>query len=129
MADAIGNTPLVGLRGASEATGCTILGKEEFIAVAWLPQAKIVRYSLFRVHGEAVHLANIVGDLKLNQLFTYSDQIHRAALLLLLLGLGSCNQGPVTACVTSLTTCQLQSLFPNRDRLPLWRLEGFAVTR
>ncbi|ANP85219.1 cysteine synthase A [Rhizobium leguminosarum] len=29
--DAIGNTPLIKLKGASEATGCTILGKAEFL--------------------------------------------------------------------------------------------------
>ncbi|TCL67230.1 cysteine synthase A [Rhizobium sp. BK251] len=29
--DAIGNTPLIKLRGVSEATGCTILGKAEFL--------------------------------------------------------------------------------------------------
>jgi len=27
LADAVGNTPLIKLRAASEATGCTILGK------------------------------------------------------------------------------------------------------
>lgn len=31
MAEAIGNTPLIKLRRASEATGCTILGKAEFM--------------------------------------------------------------------------------------------------
>ena len=31
LATAIGNTPLIKLRGASEATGCTILGKAEFM--------------------------------------------------------------------------------------------------
>ena len=31
LAAAIGNTPLIRLRGASEATGCTILGKAEFM--------------------------------------------------------------------------------------------------
>src|SRR3954466_5652964 len=31
MAAAIGNAPLIKLRGASEATGCTILGKAEFM--------------------------------------------------------------------------------------------------
>jgi cysteine synthase A len=31
LAGAIGNTPLIKLRGASEATGCTILGKAEFM--------------------------------------------------------------------------------------------------
>ncbi|MBV6658229.1 MAG: cysteine synthase A [Devosiaceae bacterium] len=31
LADAIGNTPLIKLRGPSEATGCTILGKAEFL--------------------------------------------------------------------------------------------------
>jgi len=31
LASAIGNTPLIRLRGASEATGCTILGKAEFM--------------------------------------------------------------------------------------------------
>lgn len=31
VVDAIGNTPLIKLRGASEATGCTILGKAEFL--------------------------------------------------------------------------------------------------
>ena len=31
MAEAIGNTPLIRLRRASEATGCTILGKAEFM--------------------------------------------------------------------------------------------------
>src|SRR5258708_34699362 len=29
--DTIGNTPLIRLRGPSEATGCTILGKAEFL--------------------------------------------------------------------------------------------------
>ena len=29
--DAIGNTPLIRLKGASEATGCEILGKAEFL--------------------------------------------------------------------------------------------------
>jgi cysteine synthase A len=29
--DAIGNTPLIRLKAASEATGCTILGKAEFL--------------------------------------------------------------------------------------------------
>ena len=32
LADAIGNTPLIRLRGVSEATGCTILGKAEFMS-------------------------------------------------------------------------------------------------
>src|SRR6202008_2527644 len=31
VVDAIGNTPLIALRRASEATGCTILGKAEFM--------------------------------------------------------------------------------------------------
>src|SRR3954447_18041183 len=31
IVDAIGNTPLIKLRHASEATGCTILGKAEFM--------------------------------------------------------------------------------------------------
>jgi cysteine synthase A len=31
LADAVGNTPLIKLRAASEATGCTILGKAEFM--------------------------------------------------------------------------------------------------
>ena len=31
LAEAIGNTPLIRLRRASEATGCTILGKAEFM--------------------------------------------------------------------------------------------------
>src|ERR1700709_1933858 len=31
LAQAIGNTPLIKLRRASEATGCTILGKAEFM--------------------------------------------------------------------------------------------------
>src|SRR5579862_2338598 len=31
IVDAIGHTPLIKLRGASEATGCTILGKAEFM--------------------------------------------------------------------------------------------------
>ncbi|MGB1235391.1 MAG: pyridoxal-phosphate dependent enzyme, partial [Planktomarina sp.] len=31
LASAIGNTPLIKLRGVSEATGCTILGKAEFM--------------------------------------------------------------------------------------------------
>lgn len=31
MVDAIGNTPLIKLKGPSEATGCTILGKAEFM--------------------------------------------------------------------------------------------------
>ena len=29
--EAIGNTPLIRLKGASQATGCTILGKAEFL--------------------------------------------------------------------------------------------------
>ncbi len=31
LADAVGNTPLIRLKGASEATGCEILGKAEFL--------------------------------------------------------------------------------------------------
>ena len=31
LADAVGNTPLIKLQAASEATGCTILGKAEFL--------------------------------------------------------------------------------------------------
>jgi cysteine synthase A len=31
VVEAIGNTPLIRLRRASEATGCTILGKAEFM--------------------------------------------------------------------------------------------------
>src|SRR5215204_5815848 len=31
IVDAIGNTPLIKLKRASEATGCTILGKAEFM--------------------------------------------------------------------------------------------------
>ncbi|MCK5166824.1 MAG: pyridoxal-phosphate dependent enzyme, partial [Rhodospirillaceae bacterium] len=31
LADAIGNTPLIRLNAASEATGCEILGKAEFM--------------------------------------------------------------------------------------------------
>ncbi|MDO5643948.1 MAG: pyridoxal-phosphate dependent enzyme, partial [Paracoccus sp. (in: a-proteobacteria)] len=31
LASAIGNTPLIRLRGPSEATGCEILGKAEFM--------------------------------------------------------------------------------------------------
>ncbi|MFQ1701226.1 cysteine synthase A [Loktanella agnita] len=31
LADAVGNTPLIKLRAASDATGCTILGKAEFL--------------------------------------------------------------------------------------------------
>lgn len=31
LAEAVGNTPLIKLRGASETTGCTILGKAEFM--------------------------------------------------------------------------------------------------
>ena len=31
LAEAIGNTPLIRLRGASEETGCEILGKAEFM--------------------------------------------------------------------------------------------------
>ena len=34
IVDAIGNTPLIRLRQASEATGCTILGKAEFLSPA-----------------------------------------------------------------------------------------------
>ena len=31
LADSIGNTPLIRLNAASEATGCEILGKAEFL--------------------------------------------------------------------------------------------------
>ena len=31
LASSIGNTPLIKLRAASDATGCTILGKAEFV--------------------------------------------------------------------------------------------------
>ena len=31
LADTVGNTPLIRLRGPSEATGCEILGKAEFL--------------------------------------------------------------------------------------------------
>ena len=31
FSDAVGHTPLIRLKGASEATGCEILGKAEFL--------------------------------------------------------------------------------------------------
>jgi hypothetical protein len=43
------------------------------------------------------------GKIDLIFVFTYSEPVRHVALLLLLLVLGSCGQGPVTACVTSQT--------------------------
>jgi cysteine synthase A len=63
LANAIGNTPLIWLRGASKAAGCTILGKAEFMnpggPVNDRAGRAIVRYSLFRGRGETVHRANV----------------------------------------------------------------------
>jgi hypothetical protein len=70
------------------------------------------------------------GELKLNRLFTYSDQIRRTALLLLLLGLGACNQGPVTACVTQQTTCELDKAYSQTGTdCHCGDQKGVAVTR
>ncbi|MGR3433871.1 MAG: cysteine synthase A [Shimia sp.] len=55
LADAIGNTPLLKLRGPSEATGCTILGKCEFLnpgqsvkdrAALWIIRDAVARGAL-----------------------------------------------------------------------------------
>jgi len=56
LAAAIGNTPLVKLRAASEATGCTILGKAEFMSPG---QSVKDRAALFIIR-DAIRL----GDLK-----------------------------------------------------------------
>jgi hypothetical protein len=72
---------------------------------------KVVPYSVTWVHGEAVHLANIGHGGKLNRVLTSSDRISRTALLPVLFGLECCSQGPVTACVTSQTTCQLDKSY------------------
>ncbi len=55
LAEAVGNTPLIRLRAASEATGCTILGKAEFLnpgqsvkdrAALWMIRDAVARGAL-----------------------------------------------------------------------------------
>jgi cysteine synthase A len=55
LAEAVGNTPLIKLRAASEATGCTILGKAEFLnpgqsvkdrAALWMIRDAVARGAL-----------------------------------------------------------------------------------
>lgn len=55
LAEAVGNTPLIRLRAASEATGCTILGKAEFLnpgqsvkdrAALWMIRDAVARGTL-----------------------------------------------------------------------------------
>jgi cysteine synthase A len=55
LAEAVGNTPLIKLRAASEATGCTILGKAEFLnpgqsvkdrAALWIIRDAVARGAL-----------------------------------------------------------------------------------
>jgi cysteine synthase A len=56
LADAVGNTPLIKLRAASEATGCTILGKAEFLNPG---QSVKDRAALFMINDAIAR-----GDLK-----------------------------------------------------------------
>ena len=56
LADAVGNTPLIKLRAASEATGCTILGKAEFLNPG---QSVKDRAALFMIRDAVAR-----GDLK-----------------------------------------------------------------
>lgn len=56
LADAVGNTPMIRLRAASEATGCTILGKAEFLNPG---QSVKDRAALFMIRDAVAR-----GDLK-----------------------------------------------------------------
>jgi hypothetical protein len=70
------------------------------------------------------------GKIDLIFVFTYSEPVRHVALLLLLLVLGSCGQGPVTACVTSQTTCQLDKAYSQTGTdCHCGDLKGIAVTR
>ena len=56
VVDAIGNTPLIKLHGASELTGCTILGKAEFLNPGQSVKDRAARQMIFEAEAR--------GDLK-----------------------------------------------------------------
>lgn len=60
VVDAIGNTPLIKLRGPSEATGCTILGKAEFLNPGQSVKDRPARQMILEAEAR--------GDLKLGGL-------------------------------------------------------------
>ena len=63
--EAIGNTPLVRLRKASEETGCTILGKAEFMnpggSVKDRAALGLVRWHVWAAVPEHGHIGRVVG--------------------------------------------------------------------
>jgi hypothetical protein len=72
----------------------------------------------------------LAGRGGLNRLFAFSYRRCGAALLLLLLGLGSCKQGPETACLTPQTTCQLDKAYAQSGTAcHCGDSQGVAVTR
>ena len=65
--DAIGNTPLIKLRAASEATGCTILGKAEFMS----PGQSVKDRAALQIITDAVELPSVM----LSQSFDDVDRV------------------------------------------------------
>ena len=63
LADAVGRTPLIRLRAASEATGCEILGKAEFLNPG-LIKARVAR----ELSEGEIFLCEIIVDNVLSKL-------------------------------------------------------------
>jgi hypothetical protein len=66
----------------------------------------------------------------LQRLLTYPDRVRLAALLLPLLGLGSCDNGPTTACITPQATCKFDGTYSGAGiHCHCGNYEGVVVTR
>ena len=63
--DAIGNTPLIKLRRVSEKTGCTILGKAEFLNPGGSVKDRAAKYMILDAEER--------GDLRPGELVTVTD--------------------------------------------------------
>jgi hypothetical protein len=101
------------------------------IVVASLPSAEITSYPVLRMHEIPFVSRIFAWRSRLNKFFIHEDSSCRAVLLLLLLlGLGSCNQGPSTACITPQTTCALDVTYaPTGTACHCGDSKGEAVTR
>ena len=54
VVDAIGNTPLIRLKAASEATGCEILGKAEFMNPGQSVKDRPARHMILEAESAAI---------------------------------------------------------------------------
>ncbi len=74
LAQAVGNTPLIKLRRVSEETGCTILGKAEFLNPGGSVKDRAALYIIR--DAEKSGRLRPGGHLRLDQLEAFQDLVH-----------------------------------------------------